>query len=144
MTAAIDTRVLIRAPRDRVWDLLTDFTRAHEWMTEATDMRLDDATLAVGSVLRFRAQNTERTSTVEALEPGRMIALASDGPGVHAVYTYTLTDRDGGTEVHLVADVTARGPMKAFGPVIRRSIANADGGQLEALAHLLTTNDNAA
>ncbi|CAM3512376.1 SRPBCC family protein [Occultella aeris] len=144
MTTAIDTRVLIRTARDRVWDVLTDFSRAHEWMAEATDMRQDDATLAVGSVLRFRAQNSDRTSTVEALEPGRMIALASDGPGVHAVYTYTLTDVDGGTEVRLVADVGTSGPMRLLGPVIRGSIAKADGGQLVALARLLTTNDTPA
>lgn len=139
MTTAIDTHVLIEAPRSLVWRTLTDWSRASEWMSEASDMRQVTEPLEVGTVLTFRAQKSERTSTVEALDPGRMIALASDGPGVHAVYTYTLEEVDGGTRVHLVADVEARGPMKLLGPTIRSSIAKADGGQLDALARMMHT-----
>lgn len=134
MTTAIDTRVQIPAPRAIVWDTLTDWSRAHEWMPEATDMHQTSEPLAVGTTLAFRAQKSDRTSTVEALQPGALISLASDGPGVHAVYTYTLEDADEGTLVRLVADVETRGPMKLLGPTIRSSIAKADGGQLEALA----------
>ena len=138
MTTAIDTRIHIPAPRRLVWDTLTDWSRAHEWMPEATDMRQAGETLAVGTVLTFRAQRSERTSTVEALEPGALIALAGDGPGVHAVYTYTLEDQGDGTSVRLVADVETRGAMKLLGPTIRSSIAKADGGQLEALARMVS------
>lgn len=138
MTTAIDTRIHIAAPRSLVWDTLTDWSRAHEWMPEATDMRQTSEPLRVGTVLAFRAQKSERTSTVEALDPGSMIALASDGPGVHAVYTYTLRDAADGTDVRLVADVETRGAMKMLGPTIRSSIAKADGGQLDALAKLVS------
>jgi carbon monoxide dehydrogenase subunit G len=138
MTTAIDTRIHIPAPRPLVWDTLTDWSRAHEWMPEATDMRQTGDPLSVGTVLTFRAQKSDRTSTVEALQPGALIALASDGPGVHAVYTYTLEDASDGTLVRLVADVETRGPMKLLGPTIRSSIAKADGGQLEALARMVS------
>ena len=100
-------------------------------------MRQTSEPLRVGTVLAFRAQTSERTSTVESLDPGTLIALASDGPGVHAVYTYTLEDDADGTLVRLVADVETRGAMKMLGPTIRSSIAKADGGQLEALARML-------
>jgi uncharacterized protein YndB with AHSA1/START domain len=138
MTIAIDTRIHIAAPRSLVWGALTDWSRAHEWMQEATDMRQTSEPLRVGTVLAFRAQKSERTSTVEALDPGAMIALASAGPGVHAVYTYTLEDAVGGTDVRLVADVETRGAMKMLGPTIRSSIAKADGAQLEALAAMVS------
>jgi len=138
MTIAIDTRIHIAAPRSIVWGALTDWSRAHEWMPEATDMRQTSEPLSVGTVLAFRAQKSERISTVEALDPGSMIGLASEGPGVHAVYTYTLEDAVGGTDVRLVADVETRGAMKMLGPTIRSSIAKADGGQLEALAAMVS------
>lgn len=138
MTTAIDTRIHIPAPRRLVWDTLTDWSRAPEWMAEATDMRQTSEPLAVGTVLAFRAQKSDRTSTVEALQPEALIALASDGPGVHAVYTYTLEDSGDGTLVRLVADVETRGAMKMLGPTIRSSIAKADGGQLEALAKMVS------
>jgi carbon monoxide dehydrogenase subunit G len=138
MTTAIDTRIHIAAPRALVWGTLTDWSRAHEWMPEATGMRQTSEPLRVGTVLAFRAQKSERTSTVAALDPGAMIALASEGPGVHAVYTYTLEDAADGTDVRLVADVETRGAMKMLGPTIRSSIAKADGGQLEALAKIVS------
>jgi carbon monoxide dehydrogenase subunit G len=142
MTTAIDTRIHISAPRPVVWNALTDWSRAHEWMPEASDMRQTSEPLEVGTVLAFRAQKSDRTSTVEALRPGELISLASDGPGVHAVYTYTLQDAADGTEVRLVADVETRGAMKLLGPTIRSSIAKADGGQLEALARVVTPAPN--
>lgn len=63
--------------------------------------------------------------------------MASDGPGVHAVYTYTLADEGESTRVRLLADVTARGAMRIVAPLIRSAIAKADGGQLTALAAVL-------
>ena len=57
MTTAIDTSVLIPQPRAAVWAALTDWSRAGEWMSEASDMRQSDGPLATGSVLSFRAQN---------------------------------------------------------------------------------------
>ena len=63
--------------------------------------------------------------------------MASDGPGVHAVYTYTLSDEGEATRVRLVADVAARGPMKGFAPLIRSAIAKADTPQLTAFAAML-------
>lgn len=137
MTIAIDTSIRIPAPRPVVWETLTDWSRAHEWMPEASGMHQTSEPLQVGTVLAFRAQKSDRTSTVEALRVGEMISLASDGPGVHAVYTYTLEDSGDGTLVRLVADVETRGAMKLLGPTIRSSIAKADGGQLEALAGML-------
>lgn len=80
MTTAIDTSILIPRPRAAVWAALTDWSRAGEWMAEASDMRQSTGPLGKGSVLSFRAQNRDRTSSVEAFDEGRLIALASDGP----------------------------------------------------------------
>ncbi|HYI50553.1 MAG TPA: SRPBCC family protein [Microbacterium sp.] len=57
MTIAIDTRIHIAAPRSIVWGALTDWSRAHEWMPEATDMRQTSEPLSVGTVLAFRARS---------------------------------------------------------------------------------------
>lgn len=138
MTTTIDDSIFVPQPRAVVWAALTDWSRAGEWMAEASDMRQSAGPLSKGSVLSFRAQNRERTSTVVAYAERSLLALASDGPGVRALYTYTLSDEGDGTRVRLVADVAARGAMKLFAPLIRSAIAKADGGQLAAFAAMLS------
>ena len=126
-----DDQTIQASPTD-VWNTLTDWSTASEWMPGVSDMRAAGAT-AVGTELIFIARGKNRTSTVTALEPGRLITMSSTMPGVLADYTYALKPAGAGTAVSLVADVETSGPMKLMGKVIRSAIAKEDGVQLAGL-----------
>lgn len=136
MTLAFEDRRVVPASPADVWSLLTDWSRASSWLPGVEGMRADGP-LAVGTVLRFTARGKERTSTITALEPGRVLTLTSEQPGVRADYRYALAPDGSGTSVSLAADIETRGAMRMLGPVIRGAIAREDGAQLERLVALL-------
>lgn len=130
-----DDQTILASPHD-VWATLTDWSRAAEWMPGVSDMRAAGA-IAVGTELSFSARGKARSSTVTALEPGRLITMSSTMPGVHADYTYALEPAGDATTVSLVTDVVTSGPMKLMGKVIRSAIAKEDGVQLARLKALI-------
>lgn len=134
-----DNQTILASPHD-VWATLTDWSTASEWMPGVSDMRAAGDT-AVGTELTFSARGKARSSTVTALEPGRLITMSSTMsstmPGVLADYTYTLEPAGDATTVSLVADVETSGPMKLMGKVIRSAIAKEDGVQLARLKALI-------
>lgn len=136
MTIAFTARRTVPSPPGLVWATLTDWARAPEWMPGVSSMR-DDGTLRVGTILHFVAREKEGRSIVTSLEPGRALTLTNEQPGVRADYAYELAAEGAGTVISLTADVATSGAMRLLGPVIRRSIAAADGVQLDRLAALL-------
>jgi len=136
MTLAFSDRRTVSADPAAVWAVLTDWSRASEWLPGVEGMRAEGP-LAVGTVLRFTARGAARTSTITALDPGRALTLTSEQPGVRADYRYSLESDGRGTTISLEADVETRGAMRLLGPVIRGAIAKEDGAQLERLVALL-------
>lgn len=136
MTLAFQDRRILPVTPDVVWATLTDWTRGPEWLPGVTSMRAEGP-LAVGTVLRFTARGSERSSRITAVDAGRALTLTSEERGVRADYRYTLESVDAGTAVTLAADVVTSGPMRLLGPVIRGAIAKEDGVQLERLAALM-------
>lgn len=136
MTLAFTDRRILTAPPAEVWAALTDWSRAPAWLPGVERMRADGP-LAVGTVLRFTARGKDRTSTIAALEPGRVLTLTSEQPGVRADYRYEVEPAGSGAAVSLTADVETRGAMRLLGAVIRSAIVKEDGRQLERLAALL-------
>lgn len=134
MTTAIDTTTTIAASPDAVWAALTDWSLAPRWMPGVTAM---SGPVSPGAVVTFTVRAKERTAVVDTLDAPRTLALLSRSGPVTALYTYTLSGSGPGTDLHLVADVTVRGPLALLAPVIRRSIAREDGGQPERLRILV-------
>lgn len=132
MSQAFRDDQTILAPPHAVWETLTDWSTASEWMPGVSDMRAE-GDIAVGTELTFSARGKARTSTVTALDPERLLTMSSSMPGVLADYTYSLEPAGNGTTVSLVADVEVSGPMKLMGKVIRSAIAKEDGVQLARL-----------
>lgn len=137
MSRAFEVSQVVRADPAAVWAVLTDWSRAHEWMPGVADMTADGP-LRAGTTLSYRAAGKPRTSTVAAVDDGRSLTLRSVVSGVTADYHYELSPRDGATLVTLDADVRMSGVFRLLGPVIRRSIAKADSVQLERLDHAVT------
>ena len=114
----------IDRPAGEVWEALTDWSNAHQWMPGVNRLEAQGETVT-GTELRFHARNAERTSVIARCDTGRSIAD----------YTYELQPAgDGATRVTLVAECRFRGLLfLLMSPLIRRAIRSADGIQLEQL-----------
>ena len=128
------TRQLDR-PAGAVWEQLTDWDRAAEWLG-VTSIQADGPT-AVGTTLVFQARGKERRSEIVAVDPGRSVTLRSRQGGVTADYTYGVEPDGGSSRVTLTANVTTAGVWALLGPVIRAAMRKEDSGQLDALARTL-------
>ena len=128
------TRELDR-PAGAVWEQLTDWDRAAEWLG-VESIRAEGPT-AVGTTLVFRARGKDRRSEIVALDPVRSITLRSKQGGVTADYTYGVEPAGAGSRATLTADVRTSGVWALLGPFIRAAIRKEDSGQLEALARTL-------
>lgn len=93
----------IDAPAERVWQVMTDIERWHEWTPSITGIRrLDAGPLAPGSRVVIRQPRLPPAKwTVTALEPGRSFTWVSVGPGLRVVAR------------HQVAGVERAGPSDA-------------------------------
>jgi len=129
MSRAFAATQYIDRPAAQVWRVLTDWTRAADWMPG-----VDDARGEAGTTITFVARGKERTSEITAIREGESITLTSVQGPVRADYTYTLTP---GTTVTLEADVTVRGALKILAPVLRAVIRRTDGRQLDALKRVV-------
>lgn len=101
----ISSAILIHDTVDRVWSVLTDFERFHEWnpfLIEAAGEAVPGAQLT----LRLRLPDSGREmvfkQTVLESEPGRLLRWRGrfGVPGVlDGVHSFELSPRDGGTQV---------------------------------------------
>ena len=123
------------SPPDTVWEQLTDWDRAAEWL--GVDSLRAEGPTAVGTALVFQARGKERRSEIVALEPGRSVTLRSRQGGVTADYTYGVEPAGTGSRATLTADVRTSGLWALLGPVIRAAIRKEDSGQLDALERAL-------
>ena len=91
----IRREIILPAPREEVWDALTEPDRLADWF--ANDVDLD---LRPGGGASFRWSNGEsRTATVTEVDPERRLAFEWDDEGVVA---FTLDDDPDGTRLTVV------------------------------------------
>jgi uncharacterized protein YndB with AHSA1/START domain len=91
----IRREIILPAPREEVWEALTEPARLAEWF--ANDVDLD---LRPGGGASFRWSNGEtRTATVTEVEPERRLAFEWDDEGEVA---FTLDDDTEGTRLTVV------------------------------------------
>jgi uncharacterized protein YndB with AHSA1/START domain len=93
----IRKEIVLHAPRDEVWNALTDPDRLADWF--ANEVELD---LQPGGGACFRWSNGEqRHATVTEVAPGERLAFAWDGDGEGDV-EFTLADDPDGTRLTVV------------------------------------------
>ena len=96
----IRREIVLPAPRDDVWDALTEPERLAEWF--ANDVELD---LRPGGDASFRWSNgEERHATVTEVEPERRLAFEWDDEGE---VEFTLDDDVDGTRLTVVETAPA-------------------------------------
>lgn len=125
---------IIDRPADQVWQVLTDWSRAAEWMPGVAAVRVD------GDTLWFTARGRERSSEITDVRPGSSVTLTSVQGGVHAAYKYTVVASGASTATTLVATLATSGPWRLAAPLLRVLVKRADGGQLAALKRVIESS----
>src|SRR5688572_11540350 len=77
----------IKASPERVWEVLSDGDRWHEWTPSVTSVELLDKSMEVGSRAIIRQPELPPAKfTITALEPGKSFTWSSGIPGIILVY----------------------------------------------------------
>jgi uncharacterized membrane protein len=107
----------IAAPPTRVWSVMIDIERWHEWTTTVTSItRLDDGPLAVGSRARVRQPKLPRADwTITELNDGSGFIWETRSPGVTVVARHVVEPSAVGTRATLSLQfVGILGPLAAW------------------------------
>jgi uncharacterized protein YndB with AHSA1/START domain len=97
----------IDAPAERVWQVMSDTDRWHEWTPSITSSRrLGDAPLAVGTRVVIRQPKFPPALwTVRAVEPGRSFTWVSVAPGLRVVGQHAVEPTARGSRATLSLDL---------------------------------------
>jgi hypothetical protein len=127
------SEIEIAAGSEAVWDVLTAFERWPSWNPEVKSMSIEGP-LAEGTVFRWKAGPGTITSTIQRVEPPRLIAWTGKTLGIKAIHFYWLEPRDGKTLVR-----TAESYEGLVARVLRRSLQKTlDAALADGLRHLKT------
>jgi carbon monoxide dehydrogenase subunit G len=101
----------IPAPADRVWQVMSDIDRWHEWTPSiASITRLGGGGFAIGSRVAIRQPKLPPALwTVTAIEPGRSFTWVSTAPGVRVVGHHAVEPTGAGSRATL--SLTLEGPL---------------------------------
>ena len=138
MPQTLSVEETIQRPVLQVWEVLTDWGNAHNWMPGIDGMTADGEA-AVGTKLTFPARGAERSSSIVNCDVGRSLTLRSVQGGVTADYRYEVRELDERlTRVTLVANCQIREFWwRVASPLLRIAIRFSDGKQLRLLKAML-------
>ena len=141
---AVERTLWLAAPRDRVWQAITDPQQVAQWFSPGTPWRL--SALEVGGKLSVYDANTgldTHTEVIELLEPPRRLVTRSmvTPPEAPQVTTWSLEEEDGGTRLTLTHSGYELAPEDArhnnmeqnafgFGMMMENLRAYVEGGAL--------------
>lgn len=100
-----ETSTYIEATAGRVWAIMSDVERWHEWTASITSVELLDGTFAVGSRARIRQPKLPTVVwTVSQLEPGRFFEWRVRSGGTHSAAGHRVEPEGNGSRVTLSLD----------------------------------------
>ena len=104
----------ITAPVERVWQVMSDVDRWHEWTPSVTSIRrFGGGAVAIGSrAIVKQPKYPPALWKVTALEPGRSFTWVSAGPGLRVVGVHRVDPSGGGTRATLTLEY--QGPLGAL------------------------------
>ena len=92
------SEIEIAAAPEAVWDVLTAFERWPSWNQDVKSMSVEGP-VAAGLVFRWKAGPGTITSTVQLVEPPRLLAWTGKTLGIKAIHFWHLEPREGKTFV---------------------------------------------
>ena len=107
----VTNEIVIDAPAERVWDLLSDVERWPSWYRACKWVRVESTGATQPVSFRWKAHPVVLRSTVVSSERPRTFAIVADGLGVHADRTFTLRPAPNGLGTVVVSYETQTGLM---------------------------------
>ena len=97
----------INAPAERVWQVMSDIDRWHEWTPGVTSVRrLGGEPFAVGTRVAIRQPKLPPALwTITFIEPGRSFRWVATGPGLRVTGTHAVTPTPTGSRATLSLDM---------------------------------------
>ena len=92
------SEIEVAASPEAVWEVLTAFERWPRWNSEVKSMSMEGP-VSPGTVFRWKAGPGTITSTIQQVEPPRLIAWTGKTLGIDAIHFWYLEPRDGATLV---------------------------------------------
>jgi uncharacterized protein YndB with AHSA1/START domain len=92
------SEIEIGASPEAVWDVLTSFERWPSWNPDVKSMSVEGP-VEPGTVFRWKAGPGTVESTIQRVEPPRLIAWTGKTLGIKAIHFWHLEPRNGGTFV---------------------------------------------
>lgn len=86
------------APVEKVWGLMSEIEKWPEWNKDVTSAHLNGE-LAPGTAFTWKAGPGTITSTLQAVEPGKLIAWSGKTMGIKAVHIWRLAAEGNATLV---------------------------------------------
>ena len=96
----VERKVFIDAPRERVWQAITDPAQLEQWYAPGCPWEIP--TLEVGATVKFHNTDTDiQLATIEELEPLRQFTLRWEldpaHPGITLLNSFVLEEENGST-----------------------------------------------
>lgn len=136
----IEVRVetLVRAPAERVWDLLSNVEGWPSWHRACKWVRVERASGAGQTVsFRWKAHPVELSSTVVDSHRPRSFAFTADATGLHAEHAFTMRRTPDGRNTVVVSHETQVGPLPRLGRVyLAKRLRAANQAWLDDLAQV--------
>ncbi len=109
-----ETTIEIAALPSRVWAVMSDIERWHEWTASITSVqRLDDGPLRIGSKARVKQPKLAGSVfEVTTWNPGRGFDWVTKSPGIQGLGRHVIEPTARGSRVTL--SVTFSGPLTGF------------------------------
>jgi len=116
-----DIAIDIDAPVARVWEVMIDVERWHEWTASITSIRkLEDGPLSIGSRARVvQPKLLPAVWKVTRIEPGRHFTWESRGPGMRVIGLHSVEPKGQGSRATLA--VQFEGPL---GGIVAAMLSN--------------------
>jgi uncharacterized protein YndB with AHSA1/START domain len=128
--AVAERQVVVDAPPERVWFVLTEIDAWPQWQGSVSRAELEGP-LEPGSTFRWKAGGLSIVSTLRVVEPPHSVAWEGRARGLYARHRWTLERTDGRTTVNTAESF--EGPLvRLLRPLMRRALERGlEGGLAE-------------
>lgn len=153
MSIQFEVKRTMQVPIQQAYHALLDLEAAQHWMQGLVRMeRLDEGPMKEGSAWletrkMFGKEASEHFEVVELNEPKKIVLRCDGTKGTTGqgeyIYTYSLTEVNGGTEVTLDGEINQlKGMAKFLGKMLSRTFAKACAKDLDTLKSHLEKHHN--
>ncbi|WP_072995773.1 SRPBCC family protein [Pseudozobellia thermophila] len=128
--------LVIDAPRQKVWELLTGINDWPQWQTEVTESHLKGE-LREGAEFEWKAGGLSFTSRIHTIEPGEKFGWTGKTFGASAVHNWFFRDEGDKTRVYVEESLQGVFP-KLFGKYFQKKL---DSGLRKNLMELKVASE---